>query len=158
MRDRPIRWYGFSAVNRCAPSCLDVEGLCYPSERCYGFCSELSHDVAAMHLHGDFANRQFVRDLFVHEPGRDKRHHLPFAGRQEFIPLLQLSNLRALSTPVLVNSDRRRNGINQILMPYRFGQEVDSAGLHAPHRHGNVAMTGHQNDRHPDIDACQILL
>lgn len=57
------------------------------------------------------------RDLLVHQPGRHQRHDLPFTGRQQGIPPLQLSNLRALPAPVLVDSNRGGNGVNQILIP-----------------------------------------
>ena len=68
--------------NRWPRSSLDIEDLRYPSEFRYGFCSQLSHGVAAMHLHRDLADRKFARDLLVHQSGCDKRHHLPFARRQ----------------------------------------------------------------------------
>jgi hypothetical protein len=55
----------FESVPRPASS-FDVEGPRYPGQHRYGFGSQLSRDVAAMHLHGDFADRQFVRDLLVH--------------------------------------------------------------------------------------------
>jgi hypothetical protein len=64
---RPIRSYGFPRCgNRrldpkltlwTAASLLDVEGPGYASERGYGFYPHLSHDTAAVHLHGDFADR-----------------------------------------------------------------------------------------------------
>ena len=77
------------------------------------------------------------------EPGRHESHHLPFTGRQEGISFPQQSNLRALPASVLVYSNRRGNGVNQILIPYRFGEEVDRASLHTFHGHGNIAVAGH---------------
>jgi hypothetical protein len=92
------------------------------------------------------------------EARSDLRHHLPFANGQERILLLQLGKVCGFLAPVLVLSEGNRNSIKQILIPYRFGEEIDCAQLHAPHAHGNVAKAGHQNNGEADVDACQMLL
>jgi hypothetical protein len=56
------------------------------------------------------------------------------AGREQRIPLSQLRILRDLLAPILIHSRRGRNGIKQILMPYRLREKVDRAGFHAFHR------------------------
>ena len=49
---------------------------------CEGFCPHLSHDIAAMNLHGDLADADFAGDLFVHQAGRDEPHDFLFARCQ----------------------------------------------------------------------------
>ena len=41
----------------------------------------------------------------------------------------------------------RRHGVEHVLVAERLGQEVDGAGLHGAHRHRDVAVAGHEDDR-----------
>jgi len=50
--------------------------------------------------------------------------------------------------------NRLVDGIKQILIVKRFGQKLGRALLHRPDRHGNVAVTGYENDG--DVDSCGI--
>src|SRR3977135_1661327 len=48
-----------------------------------------------------------------------------------------------------IASDRvrlRRDGIQHVLVPKRFDQEIDSSSLHGPDGRRNIAMAGHEND------------
>jgi hypothetical protein len=40
--------------------------------------------------------------------------------------------------PLLIALDRSRDGIQKILIAKRLGEEIDGAGLHRAHRHGNI--------------------
>jgi hypothetical protein len=53
---RPIPWSVLSLPRLRSRLTLNVESFSHPSERRYGFCSHLSHNAAAMHFHGGFAD------------------------------------------------------------------------------------------------------
>jgi|GraSoi_2013_20cm_1033751.scaffolds.fasta_scaffold45452_1 hypothetical protein len=42
---------------------------------------------------------------------------------------------------------RRRHRVDHVLIAKRLWQEVDRTGLHSPHRHRDVAMSGRRHDR-----------
>jgi hypothetical protein len=42
--------------------------------------------------------------------------------------------------------DCGRDGIQHVLVPKRFDQEIDSSSLHGPDGRRNIAMAGHEND------------
>src|SRR5262244_292124 len=59
-------------------------------------------------------------------------------------------------TPFLIALDRSRNGIQKILIAKRLGEEIDSAGLHGPHRHGYISMSRNEHDRNANIRLRQL--
>src|SRR5262249_4866826 len=77
----PIPWYGgflgredpgplgsgITSARRAGASHLEIEHFGHPRERRDRPGSQFSHDAAAMHLDGHFADRKLVRDLLVHQ-------------------------------------------------------------------------------------------
>src|SRR5262249_4808311 len=59
-------------------------------------------------------------------------------------------------TPFLIELDRSRNGIQKILIAKRLGEEIDSAGLHGPYRHGYISMSRNEHDRNANIRLRQL--
>src|SRR5947208_4287589 len=68
----------------------------------------------------------------------------------------QVSNRILKLTPLLVALDRGRNGIQKILIAKWLGEEIDSAGLHGPHRHGDIAVSRNEYNRNSDIGFHQL--
>jgi hypothetical protein len=75
---RSIPWYGpgkpYYAVRKICDGeagrglLFEAEGFRHPGELGHGFGSQFPHHAAAMHLDGDFADRELLGDLLVHEP------------------------------------------------------------------------------------------
>src|ERR1700722_11478492 len=51
------------------------------------------------------------------------------------------------SAPLAVLIERAHHGIQHVLVAKRLWEEVDGSSLHRFHRHRNVAMAGHEDDR-----------
>src|SRR5215213_1109988 len=58
--------------------------------------------------------------------------------------------------PVLIESTGY--SIQHVLVAERLGQEVDGSGFHSLHRHRNVAMPSHKDDRDADSSFGQNIL
>ena len=50
------------------------------------------------------------------------------------------------------------NGVEEILVTKGLGEEVDGAGFHGAHRHGNISMAGEENDRYGNFGLRQLFL
>src|SRR5882672_1420069 len=70
----------------------------------------------------------------------------------------KLRALPALGTERPVAIDRASNGVEQLLLAERLRQELDRAGLHRPHRHGDVAVAGEEDDRHLGVRLDELAL
>ena len=68
---------------------MQLEGFACPDEVRQGSHAHLPHNVTSMDLDGDLTQPEFSRHLFVHEPGRNKRHDLSFARREQLETLAQ---------------------------------------------------------------------
>src|SRR5262245_43026143 len=118
--------------------------------------SHFLHKMTAMHLHGDLAEADFGCDLFAHQPARHQSHDFALARGERCEMRLQVRDPILMFTPFLITLDRSRNGIQKILIAKRLGEEIDSAGLHGPHRHGNIAMSRNEHDRNANIRLRQL--
>ena len=110
----------------------------------------LTHDVPTMDLHGDFAGPEIRCYLFIEHPGNDKAHDLTLACGQRLVAFSQLSKLSLPLTGYPVTILGLMDRIEQVLVAEGLGQELDRAGFHGPHRHGNVPMGGNKNYRNPN--------
>src|SRR4029450_11507484 len=59
---------------------------------------------------------------------------------------LQVREPVLLFTAFFIALDRGRDGIQKILIAKRLSEEIDGTGLHRPHGHGNIAMSGDEPD------------
>jgi hypothetical protein len=50
--------------------------------------------------------------------------------------------------------NRLSDGIKEVPIKKWFGQKLHRARLHRPDRHGNVSVTGYENDW--DVDTCRV--
>src|SRR5262249_23132701 len=114
------------------------------------------HKVAAMHFHGDLAEPNLSRDLFAHQPARHQSHYFALARGKGREMSSQVRDRILKFTPLLVALDRGRDGIQKILVAKWLGEEIDSAGLHGPHRHGYIAMSRNEHDRDSNVRLQQL--
>jgi hypothetical protein len=77
------------------------------------------------------------------------------AGRKSFPQGIDFS---FLLPALLIPRKRLRDGVQHVLVAKGLGKEIDCAGLHAAHRHRDIAMSGHQNHRQADASACELVL
>src|SRR5262249_49782122 len=69
----------------------------------------------------------------------------PGAQRGETLPEVRQ---RSFAFPLrAIALEAKLNGIDEVLIAERFGQELDGATLHRLHRHRNVAVSRNENDR-----------
>src|SRR5215470_13309380 len=72
--------------------------------------------------------------------------------------LLKLPDNSRVPTPLTVSRHPNLDRIEQLLVAERLGQKLDGSRLHRPHAHGDVAVTGDEDDRQMDIGAEEIAL
>src|ERR1700726_4094829 len=70
-----------------------------------------SHDVAALHLHGDLPGPQRGGDLFIETSEHDPRHDFALPGRQAREALAQARRLSLVRTPTAIVLDRALNRV-----------------------------------------------
>src|SRR5262245_31226396 len=84
----------------------------------------LFHHMLAVDLDRGLARTQFSSNLLVEEPSRHERHHFPLAWRQPSISTAQRCDLGSLLARIAVTFDRLLNGVEQLLITERLGQEL----------------------------------
>jgi len=87
-----------------------------------------------------------MRALFVETPGNHQLHHLLLTWRQQIETLTKLPDLSSLRACFSIIFQCIPDCIHQLFFSYRFGQEMNGAGLQSMHRHRNIAMAGKEND------------
>src|SRR5262249_16510348 len=104
------------------------------------------HDLAAMHLYGDFPDRKIGGDLLVEPPRYHKTHHLSLSRAQTLVTELKLRQLLLIFQPTAIPRMAKRNRIKQFLVAKWLCQELDCTAFHRLYRHGYVAMPGNEDD------------
>ena len=114
------------------------------------------HHMHAMDLDRDFADTDIRRNLFVQKPAatsaitscsRGVRLSKRFRASQE-------SALPFEPSPVA--GDRGCDSIQHVLVSKRLRKEIDGAGFHGPHGHGNIAVSCDEDDGNMDIGLGQL--
>src|SRR6516164_143415 len=112
--------------------------------------------MTAVNLYRDLAHADLAGHLLVHQSGSDEGHHLELARREHFELGLELGHAFFLLPPLAVALQRIGDGIQEILIAERLGEEIDGARLHRSYRHGDIAMGGDEDDRDLDIGIDQL--
>lgn len=118
----------------------------------------LAHHLTPMGFHGDLADAQFARHLFVQQAGDHSRHHFAFPSAQQLVAILQHAPASVLLERGTTACDRAANRLQQRFIIEWLGQKIRSAGFHRLHAHGHVGMIGSKNDGQVDTAGCHQLL
>jgi hypothetical protein len=95
--------------------------------------------------------------LFI-SPGRDQGHHLKLTRCKRLQLGFQLGHAFISLPPLAIALQCVGDGVKQVLVAERLGQEIDRARFHGPHRHGDVAMRGDEDDGYLNIGFDQLAL
>jgi len=114
--------------------------------------------MAAMGLHGDFADSELVRNLLIPQTRDNQAHNFAFAVAETRVTLLKCLYLRCstLHCPAAIQSET--DCFQQRLLIERLGQELRRASLHRPHGHRHVAVGADKDDRHVGSVTGELLL
>src|SRR5688572_19267835 len=110
----------------------------------------LSHHLPSVSLHGDLADAELPRDLFVQAPGDHQRHDFALAAAQGRVPLAKLAHVRGKTGGGSASLDRVINGAQQLVADEWLRQELHGARLHGANGRWDVTVAGYENDRHVD--------
>src|SRR2546425_4009562 len=111
----------------------------------------LSHHVASVRLHGDFADAKLATDLLVQPTGNDQRHHLSFAGGECRVSVPEHPHLRLATQRSTAALEGVPDGVHQYLVAERlrhdtrliFGHAVATPMLRTSRRvRGRAARRG----------------
>jgi hypothetical protein len=114
--------------------------------------------MTAMNFYGDFSKSGFGCNLLIHQPGGNQGHDFPLARTYGFQPRSQIGQLRLAYTPFAVTFDGGCHCIQHILIAKWLGQKVDRTSFHRSDRHGDIAMTSHENYWNIDVGVRQLRL
>src|SRR5215472_7979276 len=106
----------------------------------------LLHDTGTVGLDGLFACAQGIGDFLIQQPGSHQAHDIPLPWRQRGDALAQRGVLALAVPSTVVLLKRCRDGCQQVLVIYRFLEEIDGPPLHSPSTHGNRPMAGEEDD------------
>src|SRR5438132_10349796 len=112
--------------------------------------------MTAMNLHGDFGHTDLSRNLLAQQSAGDQGYYLALARRQGREPRPDVGDLLLVVTPRLVPLDCRGDGIEKVLIAKRLQEEIDGAGFHGAHRHGDVSMSRDENYRYSNVRVHQL--
>ena len=59
-------------------------------------------------------------------------------------------------SPLAVALERGGDRVQHVLIAKRLGEKIDGAGFHGLHRHGNVAVPGHEYNRNVDVRLAEL--
>lgn len=101
---------------------------------------------------------QRMGDLLVEEPLDHLLHDLGLTRREGPGEGFECGHTRALGAARPIPIDRDGDRVQHVLIAERLGQKIERAGLHGLDTHGNVAVTGHEDDRHAIAQGDQLRL
>ncbi len=99
-----------------------------------------------MDLDCSFGGAEFRRNLLVPQPFDHQVQHLAFARCQRLEAALELGLFRPGRLETLVLPDGFRDDAQQGFDLERCGQEIHGATFHRFYAHGNMAMSGEENN------------
>jgi hypothetical protein len=121
-----------------------------------GLRSHLPHDLSSMHLHRGFREPGFCCHLLVHQSGRHQSHHFALA-RTQSLKQSAHPGCRFIAFPAYaITLDGDRDGVQDVLLAEWFRQEIHRARLHCSRRHGNIGVSGHEDDGDADVRAGEL--
>src|ERR1700722_3481952 len=135
-----------------------LELIRHPAERRQRTGLHLVHQTTAMHFHSRLGDADVAGNLLAEAAARDLNHDLAFPGAQRAKACLELGQcLLALPTRTIA-SEADLNGVEEVLIAKRLGQELDGAALHRLHRHRDIAVPGDEDNRELSVRRRQLAL
>ena len=135
-----------SVLSALAPFRGELEFIRHPTEFGNRPGLHLSHQMAAMHLHGRLGDAQIAGDLLAKPALVDLNHDLALACSQSCETLPDRSQGFFTLTPGAIAREADLDGIKEILIAIRLREELNSAPLHRLHRHRDIAVPGDKDD------------
>ena len=111
-----------------------------------------------MHLDGDLAGAELGGDLLVQHARHHQAHDLALARRQQVVPFAQAREILFAFPRDAVEIQGLLDSVQQVLLPEGLRQELHRSRFHRLHAHGNVAMTGEEDDGNMNARLGQVLL
>src|SRR5215510_138157 len=99
-----------------------------------------------MRLDRAFASAELIGDLLVERTGSDQGEDLAFASGKRLVTLAEVNHFVELLKRFTIQIDAFFHSVNQVLVTQRLGKKADRATLHRFDRHGDIAMSGDEND------------
>src|SRR5882672_9921321 len=99
-----------------------------------------------MHLHGGFGNADIAGNLFAKAAVRDLNHDLALPGAQRLEAFPEGGQSSFILPPSAIAREAEPNGVEEILITERLGQELNGTTLHRLHRHRDVAVPCDEDD------------
>src|SRR3984885_15894092 len=106
-----------------------------------------AHQPAAVNLYRSFSNTQVACNLLAKAAADDLNHDIALPGTQRCEALRESDQDLPVLPRGTVTSEAEVNGVEKGLIAERFGEKLDSPAFHRLHGHGDVAVSGDENDR-----------
>src|SRR5262249_10939658 len=123
--------------------------------------AELLHDAGAVHLDRAWADAEVASGLLARGAGNDARQHVLLAPRQGLMAGKVKRGGRGdsvwLRAPPRLRLQRLAHAGHDLAAAKRLLDEVERAVLDRVDRHRNVALSGHDEDRHRIILGIELL-
>ena len=130
----------------------------HPQEVCERPRVHLSHHVSAVNFDGDFADTKCCGDLFIQLSSDYETQDLALSQGQGLIVLAGFGVAGFPMLMIAIPFNPGSDGVEQILISKRFGEELNRAGLHGADRHRNIAVRRDEDYRQDVLSADQLFL
>ncbi len=100
-----------------------------------------------MHLDRRLADLQVIGDIFIAHTLDHQLHNLLFTGGQHIVARLDLLQTGTLSPLFRIHFNGAMNTVEHCLVIERLLQKINRSILNRPDCHGDITMTGDNDDR-----------
>src|SRR5215471_5619176 len=111
-----------------------------------------------MHLHRGFGDAHIVGNLLVQPTGHDMEHDVTLAGTERVVTFPERGQCPFTLPSGTIASEARLNGIKQVLITERFGEELYRTALHCLHGHRYIRVRCHEDDRYLPVCSGKLAL
>src|SRR5262249_51990846 len=111
-----------------------------------------------MHLHRGLGDAAIVRNLFAQAATSNLNHDLALPGAQSSESFPEGNQGLFVFPTHLVARQAELNGVEEILIAERLGQELDGPSFHDLHGHRYVAVSRDEDDRDLPVGRIELAL
>jgi hypothetical protein len=105
-----------------------------------------------VHLHRDFTDPKFTRDLLVHHACSHESHHFLLARAERIEVATQIVRGHFAVSPLAIAVKRNSNSIQKILLANGLGKELNRASFHSSNGHRDITVARDKNDWNIDLN------